>query len=298
MKYICLRDDDTSFFTTPEQLKLCYGEFLGKVPVTLATVPFIHGSSDKINTFGYEVPNDEKVVLMREWQEKATAEELTVFHSINPIGKNKDLVASLKELISIGMVEIAQHGVFHRYNEVGAEMQASQMSFEWVRDGKEYLEKVFDTKVETFIPPANTMDPVTLSYLNKLGLHLFSSGVVMSSKRERFFSYIMDPGAFWEKVRSHYTKIYKPICREFKIYRFFSYTYDAFKKEDDIYNQLKNSLDLNGFSALGTHYLVLLENEEYRKSYHHLIGRLASLNDVKFVTAKDYFKFLMAKYHG
>ncbi len=298
MKYICLRDDDTSFLTAPEQLQVCYGEFWGVLPVTLATIPFLHGSSGKINEFGYEVPNPIKQVKMREWQKNASFEELRSFHSFSPVGENNELVSYLKPLIKAEKVEIAQHGVFHRYNEQGAEMQKSQMSFEWVRDGKEYLEKVFDIKVSTFIPPANTIDKHCLDYLKKLELHLFTSGVLTThSKAELYCSYLTDPKWLVEKIKSKLSKKQRPIQCRFGNYLFNSITYDAFKSQEQIYNSLLRSLESTGFAALGTHYEVLLDFPEYRKNYHDLLRKLAALEDVQFVTAKKYYELLLKQYY-
>lgn len=296
-KYICLRDDDTSFITTPEQLKLCYGEFWGNLPVTLATIPFLHGSSEKINEFGYEVPTRIKVARMREWQKNATVDEIKKFHTFQPVGDNEELVNELKRMIALGKVEIAQHGVFHRYNEKGADMQKSQMSFEWVRDGKEYLEKVFDVEIRTFIPPSNTMDPHCLNYLKRLNLNLFTSGSLRhSSKTKLLLSYISDPLSMIEKAKEIISKSQKPIYRRCNAHIFNSITYDAFKSQDLILEKLNQNLERYGFAALGTHYQLLLTMEEYRKLYHDLLRKLLKEN-VEFVTAKDYHDLLMSKFY-
>ena len=39
--YFCIRDDDTSFFTSPEELERVYGQISQLGPVSLAVVPFI-----------------------------------------------------------------------------------------------------------------------------------------------------------------------------------------------------------------------------------------------------------------
>ena len=36
----CIRDDDTSFFTSPEELEDAYGEITTRGPVSLAVVPY------------------------------------------------------------------------------------------------------------------------------------------------------------------------------------------------------------------------------------------------------------------
>ena len=39
--YFCIRDDDTSFFTSPDELELAYGEIMKHGPVSLAIIPFL-----------------------------------------------------------------------------------------------------------------------------------------------------------------------------------------------------------------------------------------------------------------
>ena len=119
-KYICLRDDDTNFFTTVEELRVAYGQYWGKVPVTLATIPFAHGSEKKI--FDVEIPYEKKFENLRQWELNASADELSEYHKVHPIGDNRGLVVELKTLTEKGMIEIAQHGVLHRYTEFGAEL--------------------------------------------------------------------------------------------------------------------------------------------------------------------------------
>ena len=44
---VALRDDDTSFFTAPEQLHAVYDDVWDRIPVCLATVPFAIGFADR-----------------------------------------------------------------------------------------------------------------------------------------------------------------------------------------------------------------------------------------------------------
>ena len=44
---VALRDDDTSFFTTPEQLHAVYHDIWDRLPVSLAVVPRAAGYRDK-----------------------------------------------------------------------------------------------------------------------------------------------------------------------------------------------------------------------------------------------------------
>lgn len=294
-KYVCLRDDDTNYFTTPEELKFDYGEFWGEIPITLATIPFSHGSDRKILDYN-SVPD--KFHLLRDWEIDATADELSSYHKVYPIGDNINLVATLKELIGRGKIEIAQHGVFHKYNENGPEMIFSKTSYFGVRDGKEYLEKVFNTRIHTFIPPSNTIDPICLSYIKQLKMHLFCSGsIYYENAVSRLKSYISDPVSIIDKLTEMREKRNNPVRRRLGQYMFGSITYDAFKSQSDIFDLLKKSLNEFGFVALGTHYRTLSRDSKYRCSYLDLLRKLSSLDSVEFVTANDYYKLLIEEFY-
>lgn len=289
-KYICLRDDDTNFFTTVEELRVAYGQYWGKVPVTLATIPFAHGSERKI--FDVEIPYEKKFENLRQWELNASADELSEYHKVHPIGDNRELVAELKTLTEKGMIEIAQHGVLHRYTEFGSELLGDRMSFTALRDGKEYLEKVFGVKVKTLIPPGNVIDLTVVEYMNRLGMHLFSSGRVRAKNRcETVRAYLQHPESFIDRRK----KTPQPLHHRYGIHYFGSHTFEDGSDANQILNNIKNDLEVCDFSALGTHYRYLL-NENSRSTYHSMIKEIASINNIQFVTATEYYnKALSAK---
>jgi hypothetical protein len=93
----------------------------------------------------------------------------------------------LRQMLKDGLCEIAEHGYSHQtrsttdYSEfVGApfEQQANLIG-----KGREELEKVFDCKVVTFIPPWNSFDEKTLRAARGAGLSNFSAATD-SSKME------------------------------------------------------------------------------------------------------------------
>ena len=93
-KYICLRDDDTNYYTTVEELRTAYGQYWSTLPITLAVIPFVHGSEQKI--LEVEYPLERKFDNLRNWERNASVEELGEYHKIHPIGENKALLDLLK----------------------------------------------------------------------------------------------------------------------------------------------------------------------------------------------------------
>ena len=295
MKYVCLRDDDTNFFTTVDELQNGYGNFWGKLPVTLAVIPFEHGSERKIMDYDLE---KEKFVKLRNWQKNASVEELSQYHKVFPIGDNKELIAELKKLAEEKKVEIAQHGVFHRYNEHGAELYVDETAYTAIRDGKEYLEKVFSVPIKTFIPPSNTIDEGCLRYVKHLNMNLFCSGSVKcKSIGNKILSYVKDPTSVCEMLKRKVLKQEVPIYRRLGIYIFGSITYNIFNQESEILEKITSILENTGFVALGTHYR-LLADLNYRMSYHHVLNMLSNRDNVEFVTASQYYQLMMEKFYG
>ena len=287
-KYICLRDDDTNFFTSVEELHCAYGSYWGQLPVTLAVIPFAHGSERKI--FDVEIPYEKKFENLRRWEKNATAKELSEYHKVHPIGDNNELVQELTNLSSTGKIEIAQHGVFHRYTEFGAEMLGDRMSFTALRDGKEYLEKVFGVSVNTLIPPGNVIDLTIIDYMNRLGMHLFSSGRIRAKNRwETIKTYIQHPESFIDKKKT----TPQPLYNRYGIHYFGSHTFEDGCNIDRLYDALKNDLDSCGFSALGTHYRYLLDDQN-RKAYHALIKEISNIDNIHFVTANEYYNIALS----
>lgn len=290
-KYICLRDDDTNYHTRPDELINAYGEFWGKIPITLATVPFSHGSQQKvIECEKYGKERDRK---HREWIINASAEELTEYHRTWPIGLNKELVTVLKSMVADGSIEIAQHGVHHAYNERGPEMFSNETGYEAIRDGKEYLEKVFDTKVITFVPPSNTIDVTCVGYLKKLRMHLLSSGVII---KDNVNIPTRDIHSYYRAVKHRlFGQPILPMINNYGIMQMHTHTFGINTDEDVFFKTLEKDLLSTGFTGMGTHYLIF--DKTYRERYRSLICRLLDEMDVEFVTAKDYYNHIWEKYY-
>lgn len=297
---MCLRDDDTSYFTAPGELKYCYGDFWGVLPVTLATVPFIHGSAEKI----WEVEKEEdRFKELRKWEEKATFEELTQYHLLEPIGLNKDLVEELKLFINMKLIEIAQHGVNHRYGEFGPEMQEKNVLFRGIRDGKEYLEKVFETEINIFIPPSNTIDTVCLDEVNRLNMQLFSCGsVICNNILDRAIKVLGRPRDTIDAVKNRILRTeWMPIRERMGYVIVGALTYDPEKDFAQFKKQVYDMLDKYGFVSICSHYKWLSNrngyfDSKYREKYHCLLEDLYNKKNVKFVTGSEYFNLMQSKF--
>ena len=294
MKYVCLRDDDTSYFTDYTELKNAYAGILGRYPITLATVPFVHGSEVKIKEYDLE---ENKFSKLHTWEKDATVEELTEYYKIHPIGENISLINNLNNYIKSGLIEIAQHGVTHRYNERGAEMFSDSASIYDIRAGKEYLEKCFKMDIQTFIPPSNTLDIKSAKRIDTLGMHIFSSGTPKGATIfEKILSCISDPSPVIEKISRYRQNA--PYKTRNGLFVISSFTFGNNYNYDELLNRITNQLNKYGVVGLGTHYWFLNQNEKNREDYQKLIEEISKIEDVCFLTATEYYEMARNKLGG
>lgn len=170
-----LRDDDVDFWTDPNVLESLYRPFwdIGGV-VSFAVIPFGIETYDrgKPETF-YQVPNTQRAV-----------------------GENLALVAYLREKIEQGKVDILLHGYDHEYKVEGKQkwipecLWKSQEQLEKeMKDGRTYLEELFDRTVSVYVPPSNSIDKKGITAMEAAGLQL--SGTIGRSKdRAMSLSYV------------------------------------------------------------------------------------------------------------
>jgi len=305
-KYVCLRDDDTNFFTSVDDLRTAYGKILGQIPITFGVIPFIHGSSilmDSVDPL-FIIKNDNNVSSIKKIIKnqyfnlnakinQLTDKDISSFSSVYPIGFNKELTIFLKSLILENKIEIAQHGVFHRYNLHGPEMISKNISFSHIQEGMFYLEKLFHVKIKTFIPPSNTIDEKCALAVNKLGMNLFSSeSIKFENKFNYILKYALYPNVMIRKIFLKFNKKKSILNLQHNFKSFSSFTFDPYKDYKAFTNMIKKNLDEKNFISVGTHYKVLLSDLVYKRNYHNFINSLANMNNVKFVTAKEYYNLI------
>jgi hypothetical protein len=147
--YFCIRDDDTNFFTTPDDLERAYGEITKCGPVSLAIIPFCRAG----------------------WN-KAVPENLRGRWSVHPLHENHALVSWLRASIAAGRVEAMLHGYHHDEHECRAEFVNGSDLPRKVSDGRKYLEDLLGAPVRVFVPPHNAIGRQGLKAIAREGLHL------------------------------------------------------------------------------------------------------------------------------
>ncbi len=145
----CIRDDDTSFFTSPEELERAYGDVTLRGPVSLAVVPFCRAGTSK------GVPE----AFRGRW-------------TVHPLHENAALVDYLRERVRAGRFEIMLHGHSHDEPHGRPEFERGADLGQRVAAGRAYLEDLLRTSIRMFVPPHNTIGAEGLDAIARAGLHL------------------------------------------------------------------------------------------------------------------------------
>lgn len=285
-----IRDDDTCFFTSSSELQLAYGDFLGGVPITLAITPFVSKHSLIMETLPGDRP--QQFAALNSIESRMSAKELADLNRVYPIGDNVELTESLQRFVESRSVEIALHGVTHRFYPDGAEFSPNHVNSYNVRDSKWYLERLFKTDINYFVPPSNKIDFTGLSILKDLDLSLLTSGMVDYNGPSEFLklylkTMLKNPLKLKSFIRKSFPLVHSNLdgveCIRSKTFGL-NDDYDSFMRK------LESSFDQFDFLSIATHYTTLRDDPLYRQRFHHLLNKLSSDRSVEFARVDDYFK--------
>lgn len=269
--YINIRDDDCNFFTSFNELKLAYEEYLGVIPITLACTPFVSEHSFIMNKL--DGNREQQFKQLKELEYAMSASDIANMNRLYPLGDNIDLVKSIKPLVREGMLEIALHGYSHRFYDNGAEFINKHVNYYNVIEGKRYLERLFDTELNFFVPPSNRIDVDALIFLKKSCLKLLTSGVVdESSVVKKILLYVhllmKQPRALQGLLSGKLTL--NPVI----ISNVICYRSATFRLDDtclSYMNRCRSKMEQDGFISIATHYTTLSTDESYRKRFFSTI---------------------------
>jgi peptidoglycan/xylan/chitin deacetylase (PgdA/CDA1 family) len=262
MKF-AIRDDDTCFFTKPEELERAY-DFVKDGPVSLSIVPFavpIH--TDCVVPYGKNIP-----------------------FACYSLADNRDLVEYLKNGIKANQWSVLLHGYSHEYQKVDgvwkAEMlwKSKERLLTEITKGKTYLEELLDTKISVFVAPNNSIDAKAIAALEANGMDY--SGILLYGDRAFDFYYVKNFCKRWF-VRAT-KKIQYPGVLKFRRHKeLTAYTLGNFDRLVMAYQESKKRGEP---FCVYTHYWDLLANpsrkEQLRKIYQYAMddgAQLVSLSE-------------------
>jgi hypothetical protein len=174
---VALRDDDTCYFTAPEELEHVYRDVWDRIPVCLATVPF---------AIGYE----RKGIPREHWHSGRSF----------PLAQNDTLVSFLQAQIARRRVSIALHGCTHEDFPNGFEFQVAPDLERRVADGRAHLQSTLTPAISIFVPPQNALSRRGLDAVSAARLNLLGSFLSFHPSSRRWDAHT--PGNWW-RVRSY-----------------------------------------------------------------------------------------------
>lgn len=254
MKF-AIRDDDTSYFTKPEELEAAY-DFVKEGVISLSVVP-MSVTNHRGNIFPYG-----KDLLQKEGN----------------ISKNESLV---RYLYKNSKYDLLLHGYSHEYkkcqNKWKAEMiwkKRSQIKDE-LAEGKKLLEKLFDREIDVFVAPNNSINRNAIDVIEELNMNY--SGIIYFADRKITLAYLKNFFTRW-LFRIKKGIPYPGILDYGKHKELVAYSLDSFERLVYEYNECK----AKGHPfVVYTHYWKVNSDQGtkdlLRKIYEYVIADGASL---------------------
>lgn len=267
---VALRDDDTSYFTTPERLASVYHDVWDRVPVSLAVVPKAAGFADK-------------AIPEKYWQAERAF----------PLEENAPLVSFLRERIAAGQVTITQHGYTHEDFPGGYEFQAAPDIERRLAEGRAYLESVLDTRIQLFVPPHNALSKRGFAAVSAAGLNLLGTFLSFRPSMRPWDSHT--PGNWWRirqyRAATGRTKadrlIYPHVLRYAGHAEFGCHSLIPGTTLDELMQGFDEARSAGGHFCLATHYWEV--DETLKRVLLQFLDRVSAVPGVEFVEAERLF---------
>lgn len=272
---ISIRDDDTCFFTKPEQLSSVYNDYWHICPITLSVIPFIDGS----------VVSFPPAILIPEEHEQEAKRY--------PVGENGALIDFLRDLIRKRYIGISLHGYCHKKIDAKPEFTTSSNLKEKVKEGKDYLEKLLDCKIKVFTPPNNSISLSGIKAVIDAKMNILSAYGFNPWERPLTYKSLIN----FEKLFFHYLKYKRnhpyPRILDFGTHKEFACV--GLGRRSTL-GQVKNSFHFlrsrDANMCIATHYTTLYFISEIRKIFHDFVDYILSnySKEVQFATADKLFE--------
>jgi peptidoglycan/xylan/chitin deacetylase (PgdA/CDA1 family) len=236
MKF-ALRDDDTNFFTRPEELERAYGTIWDRVPVSLATVPF-HASTPS------------KAIPKHYWNGDQEF----------PLADNAPLVEYLQELLRTARASLMLHGYNHKNYPGGFEFEVGSDLIGRLRRGCDYLQSLFGGPVRTFVPPHNALSRRGIEAVDSVGLNVLGSFLSFRPSRkpwsrDTFLNYLRVTAFRVRLKRGRRARLIYPYPLRYKNHAEFGcHLLLPWTSSDELLAGFDQARRLGGDYCLATHY--------------------------------------------
>ncbi len=177
-----IRDDDTNFYTSPEELEQCYNDIWSDIPVTLCVISQVKGNWKK---WVHEIYDQKHQTDWNAWANDDVP---------HPIDDNRELVNYLNEKIKDGRVDIGFHAKYHRNGDDvlpenmsnnyvrGAEFYTNRDLTQYIKNEVDHLNSLFNYPITVFTPPQNLLSKQGYNSVIKAGLNICGGGITFYKK--------------------------------------------------------------------------------------------------------------------
>ena len=253
---IVLRDDDTCFYTTPQELENAF-QSIPDIPISLSIVPYAsyeHGQNTPYQTIKKE--------------------------NYPSIVQNEALVLYLKEKLLQKRYEILQHGINHAYRLNHKGQWKTEMRFlsqedmiRGIKAGKDCLENTLGCTISTFIAPSNDVSADCAQVIDKMALH---TNCMLSKRFDRHFTQHNS----LHYVHSNMTRFflghqYAGIRRYKNHSEINSYSFDSYEHSIRIYEMCKKK---QFPMVVYTHYWSLNQNPSEESDLYRFVNTVKADN--------------------
>ena len=267
---VALRDDDTSYFTSPKRLQSVYRDVWTRIPVCLATVPF---------TVGYRRPG-----IPEEHWDSAEAFALE---------RNPALVDELRRLLEERRITIALHGYTHQDYANGYEFQAAPDPDRRLVEGRAYLERLLGTRIGVFVPPHNALSKRGLAAVSGAGLNLLGSFLSFRPSMRPWE--LRTPLNYWRVARfraatnrhRHDRFVYPFVLRYRTHAEFACHSLIPGTTLAELVRGFDEARSVGGDFCLATHYWEI--DDEMHRTLAGFLDYAAGVPGVRFVAADELF---------
>ncbi|MBS1773706.1 MAG: hypothetical protein JST82_12680 [Bacteroidetes bacterium] len=179
-----IRDDDTNFFTSPEQLDWCYKDIWSEFPPTLCLISKVKGNWEY---WVHQIYKDKQETDWEAW----TKDDV-----VYPIDNNQELVNFISTKVKEGKLDIGYHAKYHRNEDAilpgerqnnyvrGAEYYTSRDVTNEIKEEVAHLNKLLHYPITVFTPPQNLLSLKGYQCVIDAGLNICGGGISFFKKEK------------------------------------------------------------------------------------------------------------------
>lgn len=171
---VAFRDDDTAFFTKPEELKQAYDFMDDGDCISLSVVPYsVPVHKDDVFPYG-----------------------MGIKPGYYDIEDNVALIEYLKKMVSAGKYDILLHGFSHEYQKVNGKWTPEMLwkdeacLLKELSEGKKKIDRVFGINTSVFVAPNNCINQKGIHAIEKLEMDY--SGIIQKNDRDIDLKYFLN----------------------------------------------------------------------------------------------------------